>query len=151
MSQDSTTSDTPPPGRLYIPQVRRAFGPEGDQPARPATLLDTNGANVRVRYLDGTEETIQVLDPGRLEQLLDGDDLCRLDGRPLVLVSTRYRVLAVATGPATPPPQLKVSLVFVFENESVTEILPAEDDQPSLQTFAITRDRNADAAVPEGS
>lgn len=145
MSDDATITG-PPPERLHWIQVKLAFGPEGKEPARPATLVTIDGADVRVRYLDGTEEIIQVVEPDRLARLLDSEDLCRLDGQALLLVSTAYRVLGVATGPATPPAQLRVSLAFAFENETVTQVLPAGDDQPTLHTLALRLQRRRAAS-----
>ena len=77
--------------------------------------------------------------------------MCRLDGRPLVLVNTRYRVLAIATGPATPPQRLGVSLAFVIEDESVTEMLPAGYDQPNMHTLATKSTSDTDTARERGT
>lgn len=136
----------PPPERLHWIQVKLAFGPEGREPARPATLLGVDGAEVRVRYLDGAEETVAVVEPERLALLLGTEDLCRLHGRPLLLVNTCYRVLGVATGPADPPGELKVSLAFAFDNNTVTRVLPAGEDQPTFQTLALWSERRRQAA-----
>lgn len=134
---NETTPAGPPPERLHWIQVKLAFTDEGREPARPATLLGVEGPQLRVRYLDGTEETLEIVEPERLAGLLRSEEICRLRGEPLLLVSTYYRVLGVATGPASPPPQLKVSLAFAFENGSVTRVLPAAEDQPTLHTLAL--------------
>lgn len=139
------TNPGSPPERLHWIQVKLAFGNEGREPARPATLVEVDGAQVAIRYLGGSEETVEVVEADRLAELLARDDVCRLDGQPLLLVNTCYRVLGLATGPSTAPPQLKASLVFAFENESVTEMLAASDDQPTVHTLALvsTKDRTS--------
>jgi hypothetical protein len=137
------TNSGPPPERLHWIQVKLAFGNEGREPARPAALVEVDHAHVAVRYLDGSEETVEVVEPDRLADLLARDDVCRIDGQPLLLISPCYRVFGLATGPSAAPPQLKASLAFAFENSSVTRTLPAGDDQPTLHTLALvsTKDR----------
>lgn len=132
-----STNPGPPPENLHVIQVKLAFGNEGRVRARPATLVEVDEEHVTVHYLDGSEETVDVVRPDRLGELLARDDLCRLRDRPLLLVNTYYRVLAIATGPSSPPSQLKASTVFAFENDSVTEVLPIEDGQPTLRTLAL--------------
>ncbi len=136
----------PPPGRLHWIQVKLAFGNEGKEPARPARLLEVDGTAIRVAYLDGTEEALEVVEPDRLADLLTRDDVCRLRDKPLLLVSTCYRVLGFATGPSTAPAQLRASLAFAFENSSVTMTLPAGDDQPTLHTLALVPRKHRRAA-----
>ena len=132
-----TPTSTSPSARLHWIQVKLAFGNEGREPARPVTLVDVDGSTVRIRRRDLTERAIEVVEPDRLAEVLASEDLCRLDGEPLLLVNTCYRVLGVATGPATAPRQLKTSLAFAFENDSVTGVFPAGEDQPSFVTLAL--------------
>ncbi len=132
-----TASSGPPPERLHWIQVKLAFGNEGKVQARPATLVELDEAHVDIRYIGGSEETVQVVEPERLAELLTRDDVCRLDGQPLLLVNTYYRVFGLATGPTTAPAQLKASLAFAFGNSSVTMTLPAGEDQPTLHTLAL--------------
>lgn len=142
-NEDQATENThsgPPPERLHWIQVKLAFGNEGRERARPATLVEVDDAQVTIRHLDGSEETVEVVEPDRLAKLLNRDDVCRLSGQPLLLVNTYYGVLGVASGPPTAPPQLKASLAFAFENSSVTMTLPAGDDQPTLHTLALGGD-----------
>ena len=131
------TGSGPPPERLHWIQVKLAFGNEGREQARPATLLEVDGAHVDIHYLGGPEETVEVVEPDRLAELLTRDDVCSLNDEPLLLVNTYYRVFGLATGPATAPAQLKASLAFAFENSSVTMTLPAGEDQPTLYTLAL--------------
>ena len=98
----------------------------GDKFERPAGIGERHG--------EGSPGLQRV---GEIGELLARDDLCRLRDRPLLLVNTYYRVLAIATGPSSPPSQLKASTVFAFENDSVTEVLPIEDGQPTLRTLAL--------------
>lgn len=121
---------------VHPTQVRRAFLDDAEH-ARPATLAGVDGSVVEVRYLDGTTAALTVCDPARFAEVADRDDLCRLGGRPLLLVNTSYRVVAVATGPATPPSQLTVSIVCRLEHGSVVELVSESDDQPAWQTFAL--------------
>ena len=131
------TSSGPPPERLHWIQVKLAFGNEGKVQARPAALLEVDGAHVDIHYLGGPDETVEVVEPDRLAELLTRDDVCRLNDEPLLLVNTYYRVFGLATGPATAPAQLKASLAFAFGNSSVTMTLPAGEDQPTLHTLAL--------------
>ena len=127
----------PPPERLHWIQVKLAFTSEGREPARPGRLVGVEGPELRVAYLDGSEETIEVVEAERLRHLLEAADICRIKGDPMVLVNTYYRVLGLAAGPPEPPRQLKVSLAFAFADSSVTQVLPAAQDQPTLHTLAL--------------
>ncbi len=70
--------------------------------------------------------------------VLERDDLCRLRDEPLVMVNERYGVLAVATGPATPPSNLAMLIVCELDDEGgVVQLLSSSDDQPCWQTFAL--------------
>jgi hypothetical protein len=126
--------------RIHPTQVRLAFLEDAEH-ARPARLTGVDGDAVSVHYLDDTTGSVTVADPERLADVLDRDDLCRLDGQPLLLVNTAYRVLAVATGPAAPPSRLAVLIVCRLEDGSVVELLSEADDQPAWQTFALQADR----------
>jgi hypothetical protein len=126
-------------------QVKLAFLDDADD-ARPATLTGVAGHDVSVRYLDGSTATVTVCHPERFAGVVERDDLCRLGGQPLLLVNTTYRVLAVATGPATPPSKLAVQIACRLENGSVAELLSGADDQPAWQTFALTRVRASRSA-----
>lgn len=121
---------------VHPTQVRLAFLQDAEN-ARPATLTGIHGNIVSVRYLDGTTAIVTVCDPDRFAGVVNRDDLCRLGGQPLLLVNTSYRVLAVATGPASPPSKLAVLIVCRLENGSVAELLSGADDQPAWQTFAL--------------
>lgn len=99
------------PRRLQHTQVRRAFGADDHHPARPGTLAtpEPGADTVVVRFLDDrSTAVVGVSDPARLAETLTRTDLCRWRDEPLVLVNPFYRVLGVATGPATPPQHLVV-------------------------------------------
>lgn len=138
---DHVSPAGPPPERLHWIQVKLAFTNEGREPARPGRLVAVDGPELKVRYTNGVEETIEVVEADRLGRLLESDDICRLDCDPLVLVNTYYRVLGLAAGPPEPPRQLKVSLAFAFEDSSVTEVLPAGEGQPGFHTLALVSQR----------
>ncbi len=53
------------------------------------------------------------------------------------LWSAQHGVLAVATGPTSPPDRLIVQLVSRVEDGSVVELIGG-DDQPSWQVFAAS-------------
>jgi hypothetical protein len=127
---------------VHPTQVRLAFLTDNDQ-ARPALLRSCNGDRVELQGLDGTEHTVRVHQSGRLAAVLERDDLCRLRGEPLVMVNERYGVMAVATGPATPPSKLAMLIVCELgDGGGVVELLSADDDQPSWQTFALRKERH---------
>ena len=127
-------------GRLHHIQVKLAFMADPDHRARPGQLLGTKGATVTFSYIDdGTIDTITVVDAGRLGEVLGRDDLCRLDGSPLVLVNTHYRVMGIATGPPTPPPHVEVLIVSRLENGSVVELINDSDTQPAWQVLAMVK------------
>ena len=123
---------------LHHTQVRAALGPDASPRARPATVTDASvDGVVAVRCLDGDRSTLGVADTVRLAATLERPDLCRLRGEPLVLWSAQHGVLAVATGPTSPPDRLVVQLVSRVEGGSVVELVGG-DDQPSWQIFAAT-------------
>lgn len=123
-------------------QVRLAFLTDNAQ-ARPALLHSLDGDRVELYGLDGNEHTVQVHRSDRLATVLERDDLCRLRGEPLVMVNERYGVLAVATGPATPPSRLAMLIVCELgDGGGVVELQSAGDDQPSWQTFALRKEQH---------
>jgi len=118
-------------------QVKLAFLTDNGQ-ARPARLTSVDGDLVELHQLDGTTTSVRVHDAVRLAHVLGRDDLCRLRGLPLVMVNQQHRVLAVATGPATPPSKLAVLIVSrLGDDGGVVELLSSSDDQPAWQTFAL--------------
>lgn len=134
MTTASEPSSTP--GRIIpLALVRRAFL-EDTASTRMATLTGIDADGVSIRYLDGTTDTVAVTDPARLSEVTARDDLCRLEGEPLLLVSTRYGLLAVATGPASPPPRIAVSIVGRVEDGSVVELV-GDRDQPAWQILTL--------------
>lgn len=139
---------TAPPGGLHHIQVKLAFLTDQEHRARPAALTAVDGDTVTISYLDGAAETVVVNEPERLADVLARDDLCRIQGHPLLLVNTHYRVLGIATGLATPPSKLEVLIVSRLENGSVVELVNGDDTQPAWQTFAL---RSANHADVDGS
>ena len=126
-----------PHGGLQHLQVKLAFGFDEDHPARPATLVAAGHDTVEIGYLDGTTGTFTIADPERLAEVLTRHDVCRLHGRPLLLVNTHHGVLGIATGPAAPPSRLEVLWVSRLEDGAVVELVNSDDAQPAWQTFAL--------------
>jgi len=122
--------------QVHPTQVRRAFLTDNSK-ARPATISSVDGDLVELHELDGTATSVQVHDATRLAEVLEREDLCRARDLPLVMVNTQHRVLAVATGPATPPAKLAVLIVSRLEDGGVVELLNSDEDQPSWQVFAL--------------
>ena len=128
------------PDQVHPTQARLAFLTEREQ-ARPALIRSVQDDRLELVCLDRSECTVRVHQADRLAEVLDRDDLCRLQGHPLTLVNLPRRVLAVATGPAAPPRQLEVLVVCELDDEGgVVELLSGSDDQPSWQTFALVVD-----------
>lgn len=126
--------------KVHPIQARLAFLTDNAE-ARPALLRSVHDDRVELCGLDGTERTLSVHHADRLADVLERNDLCRLRSEPLVIVNERYGVLAVATGPATPPSKLAMLIVCELDdNGAVVELLSAEDDQPSWRTLALQRD-----------
>lgn len=120
-------------------QARLAFVTDNSD-ARPALIRSVEGDRIELRELDGTGTTVSVHRADRLVAVLDRDDLCRLRGEPLVMVNERYGLLAIATGPASPPRQLEMLIVCELDDEGgVVELLSADGNQPSWQVFALRR------------
>jgi hypothetical protein len=118
-------------------QVRLAFLTNNAE-ARPALLRSVDGDRVELCGLDGSEYSVRVHQSDRLTAVLERGDPCRLHGESLVMVNERYGVLAVATGPATPPSSLAMLIVCELgDGGGVVQLLSADDDQPSWQTFAL--------------
>lgn len=124
-------------------QVKIAFLADEENPARPATLDSVDGDRVSLRWLDGSTGGVTVTDAARLSAVLERDDLCRLRGEPLLLVSTVHHVLGLATGPPTPPARLEVLVVSVVEDGEVVELL-SHGDQPGWQLLALDPDAMAE-------
>ncbi len=125
------------PDQVHPTQARLAFLTDNAQ-ARPALLRSVDGNRIELCELDGTAHTVRVHQVDRLAKVLGRDDLCRLRSEPLVMVNERYRVLAVATGPASPPSNLAMLIVCELDEENgVIELLSSDADQPSWQTFAL--------------
>jgi hypothetical protein len=117
-------------------QTRCAFLTDNAQ-APPALLRSLRADRVELVGLDGTVRTVGVHQADRLARVLERDDLCRVREQPLVMVNRQHGVLAVATGPASPPPQLAMLIVCRLEDGGVVELLSDRDDQPSWQIFAL--------------
>ena len=125
------------PDQVHHIQARLAFLADNAQ-VRPALLRSVDGDTVELCGLDGTESTVRVHHAGRLAAVLERDDLCRLRGEPLVMVNRQYGVLAVATGPATPPSKVAMLIVCELDDEGgVIELASGSEDQPSWQVFAV--------------
>jgi hypothetical protein len=126
------------PNSVHHIQARLAFEPGSG--AYPARVRDVADAMMTVERIgDAATITLVVRRPDRLATILDRADLTLLSGEPLVLVSERYRVLAVATGPGEPPDCISVSSnVSRLEDGEAVEIPADADDQPSWQLLAAT-------------
>ena len=131
-------SPSPSPRRLYPRHVRMAFGGDPAHPFDLGVLLAVDGTTVTLGLL--TDEAVYrfvVPEPERLAAVLGRRDLCRLDGRPLVLVNRHYQALGIAVGPPVPPDQLSVCYgVCRIEDGAAVEI-PGNDGQPSWHVFAL--------------
>ncbi len=75
--------------------------------------------------------------PGEVATALDRDDVTRYDGGPLVLVSDRYRLIAIATGPPEPPNLLEVMAGVVRLGPNGAVEIPGSDGQPSWLLFEL--------------
>ncbi len=125
------------PDQVHPIQVKLAFLTDSTQ-ARPVAISSVDGDLVQLRELGGAVASIRVHAAARLAEVLERGDLCRVGGLPLALLNPQYRVLAVATGPASPPPDLTVLIVSQLDADgAVVELLSGSDDQPSWQVFAV--------------
>lgn len=118
-------------------QAQIAFSSDGDSPARPAILVETEGDSITVRYFDNTTDTFSVFKADRLAAVFARADLCRFREQPFLLVNRHYGALGVATGPATVPSRLEVLLVSRVEDGAAVEFMSDDESQPGWQLFAI--------------
>jgi hypothetical protein len=130
-----------PAGELSHGQAQIAFSSDGDSPARPAILVETEGESVTVRYFDNSTDTFSVFKADRLAAVFARADLCRFREQPFLLVNRHHGALAVATGPATVPSPLEVLLVSRVENGAAVEFLSDDESQPCWQLFAIAPEK----------
>lgn len=129
-------------------QARLAFLSDNAD-ARPALLRSVDGGRVELCGLDGTTHTVRVHQTDRLKKVLKRDDLCRLRNEPFVMINERYGVLAVATGPPTPPSKLAMLIVCELDDEGgVVELLSGAEDQPSWQMFACDPLPGGETSLP---
>lgn len=133
---------TASPDQVHPIQARLAFLTEREH-AQPVLIRSVEEDRLELLYLDRSERAVRVHQADRLATVLERDDLCRLQGLPLAMVNLSRRVLAVATGPATPPRRIEVLVVCELDDEGgVVELLSGSDDQPSWQTFALADDES---------
>ena len=126
-----------PAGELSHAKAQVAFSSDGDSPARPAILVETEGDSITVRYFDNSTDTFSVFKADRLAGVFARKDLCRFREQPFLLVNRRYGALAVATGPATVPSRLEVLMVSLIEDGAALEFISDDELQPGWQLFAI--------------
>ncbi len=127
----------PAAGGLNELRVRLAFGADEEHPAQPAVLLNVDGNTLRVGHFDGTTGELWVESSAALDTVLARTDLCRLRGRPLLMVNVYHGVLGVATGPVEAPRRLEVLRVCRLEDGAAVEVLAPSDDQPSWQLLPL--------------
>ena len=130
-----------PAGELSHAKAQVAFISDGDSPARPAILVETEGDSITVRYFDNSTDTFSVFKADRLAAVFARADLCRFREQPFLLVNRHHGALAVATGPATVPSPLEVLLVSRVENGAAVEFLSDDESQPCWQLFAIAPEK----------
>ena len=125
--------------RVHHIQARKAFRPGGGSyPGRLISALD--GEALVARLSDHVRVVLVVARPERLAAVLRRADISLIETAPLVLVSEAYGVLAIATGPAAPPPQLRVwANISRLEDGEAVEIPAVDEEQPSLQLLAARR------------
>jgi hypothetical protein len=117
-------------------QAKNAFGLRSD--AYPGRLIwALNDEALVDRLSDHSTVALVVARPERLAAVLRRTDICLIEAAPLVLLSEARGVLGIATGPAEPPPELRVlSNISRLEDGESVEIPAVDDDQPSLQLLA---------------
>jgi hypothetical protein len=143
-ASSDASSPKPRPKHLHHGQVSRAF--KAGNGAYPARVVSHDGSTVVLeRVPDGPAAAFAVALPDELEATLAREDVTRLQGSPLALVSPSYGVLGIATGPATPPARLNVTFVSRLEDGHAVEIPASDPEQPSLQLFAIRATEGAGA------
>ena len=76
-----------PAGELSHGQAQIAFSSGGDSPARPAILVELDGASITVRYFDNSTDTFSVFKADRLAAVFARKDLCRFREQPFLLVN----------------------------------------------------------------
>ena len=139
MSTASAGAPSPrahPRTHVHHGQVSRAFRPEAG--AYLARITAAEGAAALVeRVPEGGVAEVVVALPVAFAAALARDDLTRLHGDPLALVSPGYGVLGVATGPALPPDRLSIVFVSRLEEGHAVEIPASGPGQPSWQLFAF--------------
>lgn len=120
-------------------QVRLAFG--GDAEHRPefAEVVSCEGSKLLLRMLrDAGLRSFAIAESERLKAALERADVCRWQGKgALAVVSLRYRVLAIAVGPAELPQRVEMNYGVVrLENGVAIEMPSGSPDQPSWYVFA---------------
>lgn len=125
--------------RVHHIQARKAFRPGGGSyPGRLVSASD--GEALVARLSDHVRVVLMVARPERLAAVLRRADISLVETAPLVLVSEAYGVLGIATGPAEPPPQLRVwPNISRLEDGEAVEIPAVDEEQPSLQLLAARR------------
>ena len=125
--------------RVHHSQARKAFRPGGGfYAARLVSAVDRDALVARLS--DQLRVALVVARPDRLAAVLSRADVSLIETAPLVLVSESHGVLGIATGPAEPPPQLRVwSNISLLEDGEAVEIPAVEPEQPSLQLLAARR------------
>ena len=128
------------PRQVHPIQVRRAFGGDPEHTPEFAELIAIGGTTVQLRTLHGgVVHHVIVFDRERLQALVEREDVCRLtQGLPITLLSSHYRVMAVAVGPASLPDHVEVNYgIARMEDGSVVEIPSDSNTQPSWWIFGF--------------
>jgi len=120
----------------HLIQARKALL-EDRAGTTPCHLGATTPAGVEVLPVHGERRVVQVQDPTSLAQVLARTDLTLLDGAPLAMVNERYRLLAVAFGPAEAPSRLEIVVVLDLGSEPPS--IPPDPDraQPGWFLFDL--------------
>jgi hypothetical protein len=124
------------PTSIHWIQARLAF--ESGAESYPARLICVDHGTVLVERVDVRTMTVLVVAlPDRLTALLARDDLTMFLGTALAVLSERYGVLGIATGPSELSCELRLrSNVSRLENGETVEIPAVDDTQPSFQLLA---------------
>jgi hypothetical protein len=125
------------PKNVHHIQARKAFGPRSD--AYLARLRSATNEKVTVeRTTDGSAKMLVTASPDRLAAILGREDVTRVGGNPLVLVSEARHLMAIATGPSDAPARIAIcSNVSRLENGQAVEIPSPDDTQPSWQLVPV--------------
>ena len=120
-------------------RVEKAFG-EDAADGYLGVVASIVGDRLQVNSLRGEERDILLPDASAVAHALERPDITRLGGRPLVFVSMRYELVALAIGPAEAPERLGVlpNLVRLGEHGAV-EVFGSDDTQPSWLLFDVER------------